>query len=192
MHNAFIAQGFKCLHHKPERFAEILDQSNPNPDFSIFKDWDLLSDIPASLYYREFMQVFPDLKIILTVRDEDAWWRSILNHYKKLPLKYPTWKDILLPKLGFKRWPGRLGVIDSELKVRVRRMAYGDELPSEFLYKKRFREHNYAVESFVPKEKLLKIDITKGQGWKEICPFLGLPLIDQPFPHSNQKASLAS
>ena len=33
-------------------------------------------DCPACIYYKEIMEVFPEAKIILTVRDSQSWWKS--------------------------------------------------------------------------------------------------------------------
>ncbi|MHA3702247.1 sulfotransferase family protein [Jatrophihabitans sp. YIM 134969] len=33
---------------------------------------------------------------------------------------------------------------------------------------------------------LLTIDVTAGQGWDVLCPFLGVPVPDQPFPFANR------
>ncbi len=35
-------------------------------------------------------------------------------------------------------------------------------------------------------DKLLVLDITKGEGYDKICPFLGLDVLDKPFPHENR------
>lgn len=34
--------------------------------------------------------------------------------------------------------------------------------------------------------RLLRLDLFSGQGWPELCGFLGLPRPDEPFPHSNR------
>ena len=40
-------------------------------------------------------------------------------------------------------------------------------------------------------ERLLLMRVVEGEGYERLCPFLGLPVLDEPFPHVN-RASAAS
>ena len=40
---------------------------------------------------------------------------------------------------------------------------------------KRYVQHNRNVFDAVPRDKLLVMDIAAGDGWDELCAFLGLP-----------------
>lgn len=40
-----------------------------------------------------------------------------------------------------------------------------------------------ALEYFAGRNDLLQIDVTKGEGWEKLCPFLGVPVPHVPFPH---------
>ena len=53
---------------------------------------------------------------------------------------------------------------------------------------KRYCTHNMEVQREVPEDRLLVLDIVGGDGWEVLCPFLGLPIPHQPFPHSNKTA----
>jgi hypothetical protein len=35
-------------------------------------------------------------------------------------------------------------------------------------------------------DKLLILDICGGDGWEKLCPFVGKPIPDIPFPHENK------
>lgn len=65
----------------------------------------------------------------------------------------------------------------------VRNCVYGSHIPIEYLYKKRFVEHNESVIREVPPHRLGVIDITKGDSWNELCNFLGEPVPQESFPH---------
>jgi len=43
----------------------------------------------------------------------------------------------------------------------------------------------------IPPHRLLVMDVTRGDGWDLLCPFLGLPIPSEPFPHENRTAPLA-
>jgi len=71
----------------------------------------------------------------------------------------------------------------------LHRIVYGGEdfknLP-EFLYKKRFRDWNDTVKRVIPSDKLLVMDICRGDDYVKLCPFVGHPPVDEPFPHEYQ------
>ena len=48
-----------------------------------------------------------------------------------------------------------------------------------------FEQHNQAVKSFVPADKLLIYEL--GQGWEPLCEFLGCEVPDEPYPHVNKR-----
>jgi hypothetical protein len=45
----------------------------------IFDGYTAAVDWPACQFYRELMQRYPDAKVILTVRDSEKWYQSIIN-----------------------------------------------------------------------------------------------------------------
>ena len=53
-----------------------------------------------------------------------------------------------------------------------------------FLYKKKYLDYNARVISEIPPDRLLVMDIPAGDGWEKLCPFLGVPIPDAPFPHA--------
>jgi hypothetical protein len=46
-----------------------------------------------------------------------------------------------------------------------------------------FREHVAEVQATVPVERLLTFDLR--EGWAPLCAFLGVPVLDIPFPKTN-------
>lgn len=47
-----------------------------------------------------------------------------------------------------------------------------------------FHRHHENVRTFFQDKpgKLLELNIIAGDGWEKLCPFLGKPIPDQPFP----------
>ena len=64
--------------------------------------------------------------------------------------------------------------------------VYGSTIALEYLYKKRYLDHNEGVLREVPAERLLVMDLTAGDSWEKLCGFLGLPVPDAPFPHEHR------
>ena len=65
--------------------------------------------------------------------------------------------------------------------------GFGDPVGHEDVYRKRYDEHNADVRAYFAQrpDDLLVIDVTAGDGWDRLCPFLGVDVPDAPFPHRN-------
>lgn len=180
----------KCYH----MFELIKDNSrfpfwlqlerDERPDYDkLFEGYRSAVDFPAALYYREFMQQYPDAKVILTVRDPDQWYSSASN---------TILKGIPSPLIFI----GRVfGFLSPKLKALpksnqwLKRILYGES--GLFQGKKedrqwmmqRFMAWNEEVKKTVPAEKLLVFNVK--EGWEPLCRFLNLPVPQTPFPRAN-------
>ena len=123
---------------------------------------DAVQDTPWPLFYKELDEAFPGSKFILTIRDTDEWWTSLLRHFGGESTAMRDW-------------------------------IYGEGDPNghETLYKARYDAHNAAVREYFASrpDDLLVMSISSGDGWDLLCPFLGEPLRDTPFPHRMQGSS---
>lgn len=151
------------------------------PDFSaMYNNVDAVTDLPAAFWFQEILEVFPDAKVILTVRDnEDVWVRS---WSKQLDVDnnlngcwFPT--RILERKWLYRKFYALADAADSA--------AFGSLNPtSVVLFKKKYREHNERVKVVVRKENLLIFNVK--QGWGPLCEFLKCQTPKQePFPRIN-------
>lgn len=184
LYEALKILGFTCIHYDRERLNDVLDGSNPDPDFRRYDDVDAVTDCPSAHFYRELLAAYPDCKAILTVRNEDDWWRSMKYHMTRgHPLYQPTLWDCIANRLGIRtRW----GRSYNRFHAQVIACTFGPLVPQEFLYRKRFREHNQRVMAEVPSQRLLVMDLTAGDGWEKLCPFLDVPIPSEPFPDVNK------
>ena len=59
---------------------------------------------------------------------------------------------------------------------------------NEARYLDTYRRHNGRVVDFFAARagQLLVLDITRGEGWENLCPFLGVEPPSAPFPHENR------
>lgn len=166
LHRALQILGFKSIHYDTVRLTRVIFGQNNAPNFRIYDDVDAVSDIPSALFYREFADVYPDLKFILTVRDENDWWVSIRNHLRRFPVRSEA---------------------DNPFKWRLRHYVFGSATPREFLFKKRFRDHNQAVIATVSQDRLLIMNVAAGDGWEALCDFVGRTVPKgTPFPAANR------
>lgn len=133
--------------------------------FTYFKDrpfnvWDT---------YKVLDKFYLDSKFILTVRDEEAWWDSV-----------DRWLNNLVP-----------GHHTSEFMRLEKIDIYKHHFKSDELSKQKFTEYyrnynNEVREYFKGRDNFLEMDIPAGDGWEKLCTFLGEPIPDVPFPHSNK------
>lgn len=164
---AFEILGYNTVHWD-QAFVGILRKAatTGSIDLSRYDDIDGLTDVPACLFYDEFIARYPGLKLVLTVRDERAWVKSISIILRKHRVNLP--RDYL----------------GMEWYCRV--LAYGSLVPDLYLMKRGYRQHNKRVIAEVDPSRLLVMDIASGDGWEKLCPFLGKEIPDEPFPWLNK------
>lgn len=134
----------------------ILDVARP---FDSFEDW------PWLLLFREFDARFPNSKFILTTRDDASW---LASYHNMLRLQGPPSAELL----------------------ERRRILYGLPFPDvtdEQLLQRRHRHEAEVRRWFAGRgNDLLVVDWSKGDGWKELCGFLGHAIPGVDFPHANK------
>jgi hypothetical protein len=144
---------------------------------NLFKGYQSATDWPVAAYYQDLMSVYPDAKIILTVRDPERWHKSIMNTIYQLSRKFARFTRIIPVVHRFFNgmeiviWEG---IFDKKLEEK----AYAVEV---------FRKHIEEVKRMVPEDRLLIFEA--GQGWEPLCAFLKVPVpANKPYPHKNKGA----
>jgi len=132
-------------------------------DFSrdYLRDYDALTDLPIGCFYPQLDRRYPGSKFILTVRDLEPWLESCRRQFTRDPDLDP----------GFAR--------------DVRMAAYATSTYNEARFRFAHATHRQNVEWYFKDRRndLLVLDLFGGEGWAELCEFLGrdAPLI--PFPN---------
>ena len=153
----------------------------------LFQDYQATVDFPSYRYYYQLLQYYPDAKVILTVRDPQAWYESALN----------TIYQVVEPQTGqkFLKTLKRPDSPRTRYLERVWSLVEKELWQSDFQGK--FADKQYAIEVFnqhveevkqnVPSTRLLVYQIT--EGWEPLCRFLDVPVPNQPFPRLNERAT---
>lgn len=147
-------------------------------------DWDQLlgnysavSDVPATAFAEELVEIYPEAKVILVERDVESWYKSF---NETVIWDLYSWPMYLGAKLDpFFLRPNR------ETHHRWRRGWLKVQSKKELQEKARskYQEHYAHVRRVTPKERLLEYRL--GSGWGPLCEFLGKPIPDVPFPRVN-------
>lgn len=127
------------------------------------QEYDALTDTPVIPYLECLDRLFPDAKFILTDRDEASWLDSCRRWWEQHSLGNDN-----------RRW--------------VRRVIYGRETFDAETFQRVRIVHRHHVEGYFRgrEAKLLILDICGGEGYERLCPFLGLPIVNECFPHENR------
>jgi hypothetical protein len=145
---------------------------------TLFQGYQATVDWPGCNFYQDYLRLYPEAKVILTVRDPERWYESARQTIYYVRRAVPGWLTVVRPRMGgFQRMIDRLiwvGMFHGRFEDR----GYAIEV---------FRRHNEEVKRMVPDDRLLIYEVS--QGWGPLCAFLGVPVPEgQPFPHVNDAA----
>lgn len=183
--------GLGPTHHMLEVFKNNqaslwLDVLDGHPDWeAIYAKFNSACDFPTCAWYDELQKVYPNAKVILTVRDSpEAWYNSaketILRRYVNTrPPIFLVIDMLLFNRELVKMWK----FID---RLMMRQFGSPAAIRSPEIMHQKYLEHISQVKATVPAEKLLVFNVK--QGWKPLCDFLEVPEPQEPFPRINETA----
>ena len=165
---AFELLGLRALHNAT-RATEALSRAAAQgvPLLTWVDDYDCYTDAPFYRCYRQLDQQYPDSRFILNTRDDASWVHSRCEHDSRWNRLRRSADEPLRPCD-----PDQLLAFKRRKEAEI--LAYFDARPGHFVV----------------------LDIPAGQGWRELCGFLSLPLpqtedgVLAPFPfvRSRQEA----
>jgi hypothetical protein len=168
LHDALQILGLRSLHWGGpdlETAAQRGPQIRAAVERAVHENRPLLEDIDDADAYSDILALstnfdlldeqYPGSKFILTVRDLDDWLESRKRHAEEN-----------LARQSRGEHAGNFVVVDYPAWTAER------------------AEHEDRVRAYFADRTgdLLVLDITAGDGWERLCPFLGLPIPDKPFP----------
>jgi hypothetical protein len=162
---------------------EVRDNPELLPDWQVAAqggtvDWDRVFcryrsqvDWPGARYWRELAEHFPKAKVILTVRDPDAWFDSVqatIVPFLMARGKHPSPHVNAIAEMGHEAI--EVQIFDNRLSERNHATLV-------------FRKHITEVQSVIPAGRLLTFDLR--DGWEPLCDFLEVDVPELPFPKTN-------
>ena len=140
-----------------------------------FASYGATVDWPACTYYEQLMDVYPDAKVLLSVRDPARWYTSTYNTIYSIPRK-PAVRILRLLVPPMRKF---VNMVNKTVWAGTFQGRFADR---DFAIGV-FNAHNEAVKKQTPPDRLLVYDVK--QGWEPLCTFLNVPVPDTPFPHLN-------
>ncbi len=162
-----LASALRCLDYTVVGPDLDLLSNILNSDFgSIYEyilKYDAFQDNPWPILYKKLDSEFPGSKFILTVREDEKWLNSVLNHFKS------THSDM-------RKWI----------------YGKGYPLGNEQMYLDTYKAHNRGVREYFKNrsEDFIELSWEGGDGWTKLCQFLDKPAPNIPFPHENRREDL--
>lgn len=139
----------------------------------VFAGFQACVDWPAAAYWEQLMAVYPEAKVLLSVRDPERWYESVLatiNNSEVEPGSDPEREaDPTSRVINSTIWQGTFG-------GRFCDKAHALSI---------FEQHNRDVQERVPPDRLLVYDVR--EGWEPLCRFLGVDVPAGPFPKVNTR-----
>ena len=176
MRNALNILGVGPTHHmfelkerSPLRSLWLDLAKGGEPDWDkLFEGYTACVDWPSAYYWRTLINVYPEAKVLLTMRSAESWWTS----FEATILRYLQSGD------------------DPE--------GLGQLLVAEQVFEGRYADRDYAIAAYnknvadvlatVAPERLLVHNL--GDGWQPLCNWLGLPVPNVDYPSGNTTSDI--
>jgi hypothetical protein len=182
MKEALERLGFGPCYHmfeifmNPDHVQRWLPVATGDADWGrVFEGYHSTQDWPASHFWRELADAYPEAKVILTVREPSPWYRSF--------------KALMQPEEGAERQPPPAIQQLRPVLEQIGQSHFGDawrigeSMPDEEIAVQAFHRHVATVKESIAPQRLLVFDVR--EGWEPLCSFLGVEVPDEPFPHLN-------
>ncbi len=141
-------------------------------------DWEKLYDgyrasvdWPSCNLWREHAALYPAAKVILSVRDPNSWYDSVMNTIYVASTTMRKSADPTMQRFGeFACKITWEGLFDNRMQDRAHVIGV-------------YNAHVERVKATIPKSRLLVFDAK--QGWAPLCRFLDVDVPDEPYPRVN-------
>jgi predicted naringenin-chalcone synthase len=137
--------------------------------------WGSTVDWLGARFYGEILDAWPEAKVILSVREPQAWYESCsasLHATRGLVGTRPA---------------GTAPAVLEAVEGAIWQGVFDGRFPDRDYALQVFHRHRRNVMETVPAARLLIYDI--GDGWEPLCAFLEVPVPETPFPHLNGRTA---
>jgi len=144
---------------------------------TLFAGYQAAVDWPAAAFWPQLMHVYPEAKIVLSIRDADEWFESARNTI------FQSMDSNLLAK-------------DEVLRTRIEMLkeiivdgTFDGDLTDKDKCIKIYKDNIERCKSEVPSDRLIEFD--PSLGWEPLCRRLDCKIPQEPYPYVNKAAEFA-
>jgi len=178
--------------------VEANASSGTPPDFDfVGEHYNASIDYPSAAYFAELLQAYPKAKVVLTVRDAAAVYRSSRDSWCRLigvgsPIDWLVSAVYSLRPYGrrFFRMHSAMGRATGRALGRADDFSFHRVCSDPAFGTAFFDEWNSMVRRTVPSDRLLVFETGK-HDYKELSRFLGVKAPDAPYPRTNSAKEFA-
>jgi len=174
-----VAFGNKKIVEAFEKKFGDKDDGSLKEIFELLETYKATTDHPMCLFWEEILNEFPNSKVILTVRSDESWYKSVIDTVLVNNLNKVSFGQKVLHFFY-----SHFSRVSNMCKNMFNR-NFNSDFSKENLMKV-YNQHNKNVEEKCPKEKLLKFEVK--DGWKPLCDFLQKKIPKVDFPNENEQA----
>ncbi len=131
------------------------------------------TDAPVPGLTKELLELYPEALVICTVRDPDAWVKSMAGVASASTMWFL--RGVLLPLPGMRHFVDYIEVLRKQWVF-----LYGERDPPT---RQSYDRHIEWLKEIVPADRLIFFDVR--DGWGPLCSVLGKEVPDTPFPKIN-------
>lgn len=196
--------GFRPYHYVHPNHAELWESvvkggaSVQNIMERIVEDgYNVVVENPSSDVYEEILCLYPEAKVILTIRDDpskfEKSWKTLMDTMvvteQPFSFRFPSffgWVPLFRRLREIRYFMGT-----THLGLPAGMLTHGWRKQPEGWLGAQYDRHNKHVQETLSSDQLLVFNVK--EGWAPLCQFLGCPVPqDEPFPHSrvNDTSSL--
>ena len=150
---------------KASGYWEAAADGGPVDWQEVFAGYGSTVDWPSATFYKQLANAYPEAKVILTVRDPEAWFASTQATIFSRHIRDDTEDD----------WQRMVLKVISDLFDR--RMTDKAKLIEVY------QRHNEEVRRTIPQERLLVYEVA--DGWEPLCRFLDAEVPNESMPRAN-------
>ena len=167
------------VHQQPahRKLWQDAHQGKPIDWDALFEGYQASVDWPSCNLWREQLIQYPDAKVILSLRDPEKWYASVMATIYKGSNAGRNSEDESAREAS--RWVFEI----------IWQRVFEDRMEDKDYVIDIFNAHNQRVIEEVPKDQLLVFEAA--EGWEPLCQFLDVPIPDEPYPRVNSTEEFA-
>ncbi|KAG6139275.1 hypothetical protein E4U28_003901 [Claviceps purpurea] len=180
-HMQVLDEAIRATHN---RYAGIKRYTKADFD-KWFAEYDCIVEIPYFLGL-DILQAYaddPNIKFILTDRDPDKWVTSINNTVGGIVQSANSFPMTILQHFsGYLYWFLNL---NCTLYGAIADGTDPGGKNNREVMRRNYISYINMAKRILPADRLCYFRLEDGLSWEQICPFLGIPIPDEPFPDAN-------